>query len=172
MNNLDLGLIGNCQISALIDKQATVVWACLPQLDSDPMFCKLLRADEDRDLPGEFGVEMADFSHSEQQYLTNTAILSTTMYDKNGGALEVTDLIPRYKYVGRMFAPMMIARRVRPLSGSPRIRLKLRPAKNYGAAAPDHECVADAYRRRECVRARPRDPPDPRTERDDPRVLR
>ncbi len=133
MSNLDLGLIGNCQISALIDQKATIVWSCMPQLDSDPVFCKLLRSDDDLGLPGAFGIEMLDYSHSEQHYLKNTAILSTTLYDKNGGAVVVTDFIPRYHYVGRMFAPMMIMRRVRPLSGSPRIRLLLRPASNYGA---------------------------------------
>ena len=31
-NNLDLGLIGNCSISALVDKEARIVWCCLPRI--------------------------------------------------------------------------------------------------------------------------------------------
>lgn len=133
MTNLNLGLIGNCQISALIDDRATIVWACLPQLDADPAFCKLLRADEGPELPGSFAIELIDFERSEQKYVPNTAILQTTLYDKHGGAVRITDFAPRYGYVGRMFSPMMILRRVAPLSGSPRIRIRLNPARNYGA---------------------------------------
>ncbi|MGB9163963.1 MAG: trehalase-like domain-containing protein [Rhodomicrobium sp.] len=42
MSNLDLGLIGNCAISALVDKQARIVWCCLPRFDGDPVFHQLL----------------------------------------------------------------------------------------------------------------------------------
>lgn len=133
MSHLNLGLIGNCQISALIDDQATIVWACLPQFDADPTFCRLLRDDSERDLPGFFEIELLDFARSEQEYLTNTAILVTTLYDSNGGAVRVTDLAPRYQYVGRTFTPNMLLRRIEPLHGSPRIRIRLRPARDYGA---------------------------------------
>ena len=30
-SNLDLGIIGNCTFSVLIDRQARIVWACLPR---------------------------------------------------------------------------------------------------------------------------------------------
>ncbi|HKJ20373.1 MAG: glycoside hydrolase family 15 protein [Gammaproteobacteria bacterium] len=134
MSNLNLGLVGNGQISALIDDKATVVWSCLPQFDADPTFCRLLRDDAEKDLPGFFEVEVLDYSHSEQEYITNTAILQTTLYDSNGGAVRVTDLAPRYEYVGRVFNPNMLLRRVEPLHGSPRIRIRLRPARDYGAS--------------------------------------
>ena len=35
-NSLDLGIIGNCTISALIDKQGDIVWSCFPRFDGDP----------------------------------------------------------------------------------------------------------------------------------------
>ena len=137
MSNLNLGLIGNCQISALIDDQATIVWSCLPQLDADPTFCRLLRDDGESDRPGYFAVEILDYSRSEQEYLTNTAILVTTLYDNNGGAIRVTDFAPRYQYVGRTFTPMMILRRIEPLRGSPRIRIRIEPARDYGTDTCD-----------------------------------
>ena len=37
--SLDLGLIGNGAIAALIDAKAEIVWACLPRMDSDALFC-------------------------------------------------------------------------------------------------------------------------------------
>ena len=133
--DLNLGLVGNCQIASLIDNQGTVVWTCMPQFDSDPVFCRLLRHDSETDAPGFFAIELEDFSHSEQEYQTNTAVLYTTLYDTNGGAVRITDVAPRYDAMGRMFTPVMIMRRVMALSGSPRIRIRLRPARDHGAAA-------------------------------------
>ena len=133
MSSLNIGLVGNCQVASFIDERATMVWACMPQFDSDPVFCRLLRDDSEADLPGFFEVELVNFSHSEQAYQTNTAILDTVLYDTNGGAVRITDFAPRYAYVGRMFTPMMLARRIRPESGAPRIRIRLRPARDYGA---------------------------------------
>ncbi|MBU2675732.1 MAG: glycoside hydrolase family 15 protein [Gammaproteobacteria bacterium] len=111
-----------------------MVWSCLPQFDSDPVFCRLLRNDDETDLSGFFEIELIDFRRSEQSYQANTAILTTILYDKNGGAVKITDLAPRYEYVGRIFTPMMILRRIESLSGSPRIRIRLQPARDYGAA--------------------------------------
>jgi pentatricopeptide repeat protein len=135
--DLNLGIVGNCQIASLIDNRGTMVWTCMPQFDSDPVFCRLLRNTSETDAPGFFAIEVEDFSHSTQEYQTNTAILDTTLYDSNGGALRVTDVAPRYNYMGRMFTPVMLMRRIMPVSGSPRIRIRLRPARDYGAAACD-----------------------------------
>ena len=137
MADLNLGLVGNCQIASLVDSRGTMVWTCMPQIDSDPVFCRLLRDDSETDAPGFFAIELEDFSHSEQEYQTNTPILDTTLYDSNGGAVRITDAAPRYDYMGRMFTPVMLLRRIMPISGSPRIRIRLRPARDYGAAACD-----------------------------------
>jgi hypothetical protein len=42
MSDLNLWPIGNCQVSALVDSEAALVWACAPQVDGDPLFCALL----------------------------------------------------------------------------------------------------------------------------------
>src|SRR5262249_59351031 len=46
LRNLNLGLIGNCSVSALIDSQGQIVWCCLPRYDGDPVFHTLLGAPE------------------------------------------------------------------------------------------------------------------------------
>ncbi len=43
ISSLNLGLIGNGRIGALIDENAEIVWACLPRFDGDPVFCSLLK---------------------------------------------------------------------------------------------------------------------------------
>jgi GH15 family glucan-1,4-alpha-glucosidase len=55
MKNLDLGLIGNSRTSALIDRQARIVWWCYPHFDSNPMCCSLLRPVPNDAAPEAFG---------------------------------------------------------------------------------------------------------------------
>lgn len=133
MKTLDLALIGNCTIGALIDARAKITWGCFPRFDGDPMFCALLKATDDY---GFFSVEIADCERTEQHYLENTAILLTRLYDRQGGAVEVADFAPRFGQHGRTFHPMMLVRRIRRLVGSPRLTLRLRPACGDGANRP------------------------------------
>ena len=55
--NLDLGLIGNCRVAALVDRNARIVWWCFPRFDGDPIFSRLLAGDEEK---GFCDVVMAD----------------------------------------------------------------------------------------------------------------
>lgn len=131
-NSLDLGLIGNGAIGALIDRGGELVWCCLPGFDGDPMFCSLLREHADRDSFGYCSVELVEQASVEQRYLPNSAILLTTLTDVNGAVVELTDFIPRFRQFGRVFTPIMLIRQIRRVQGSPRIRLVVRPAFDYG----------------------------------------
>lgn len=132
--NLELGVIGNGSIAALIDRHGRIVWGCLPRFDGDASFCALLSPNQDG---GYWSIELEDFEHAEQHYLPNTAVLVTKLYDHHGGGIEIVDFSPRYRTHGRLYYPVMLARRVRPLSGAPRIRVRLRPLCEYGARAPE-----------------------------------
>ena len=132
---LDLGVIGNGSFGALIDRGARVVWSCLPAFDGDPAFCALLSPRDHEG--GDIGVELEDFERSEQAYVTNTAVLRTVLHDRHGGAVEVLDFAPRWKQNGRIYRPVSIIRRIRPLSGSPRLRLVVRPLADWGARVPE-----------------------------------
>jgi GH15 family glucan-1,4-alpha-glucosidase len=132
--NLDLGLVGNGSFAALIDARARVVWGCVPAFDGDPTFCALLSPKREG---GDFAVELEGFARSEQAYLDNTAILRTVLHDASGGAVEITDFAPRWRQHDRFYRPVMLVRRMRPLSGSPRIRVRLRPLGGYGAIEPE-----------------------------------
>jgi GH15 family glucan-1,4-alpha-glucosidase len=132
--NLDLGVIGNCRVASLIDAQASMVWTCLPQFDSDPFFCSLLQDSATSAPLHQFAVDLVDLERTEQTYLHNTAILQTTLHDRHGGMIRITDCAPRYEAMGRIFTPMMLLRRIEPLAGSPRIRVRLQPANEYGTS--------------------------------------
>jgi GH15 family glucan-1,4-alpha-glucosidase len=130
---LELGVIGNGSIAALIDSRARVVWCCIPRFDADATFCALLSP---RQGGGDWTIELQDCERAEQQYLPNTAVLVTRLYDRHGGAVEITDFAPRHRAYGRFYHPVMLVRQVRPLAGAPRIRVLMRPLCEYGARAP------------------------------------
>ena len=137
MSNLDLGVVGNCNWAALIDTRARVSWACVPRLDGDPVFCSLVNGNDRERAAGFFDITLEDFAESSQHYRENSAILVTTLRDRFGSAVEVVDFAPRFERSGRMYRPLMLVRRLRPLAGEPRIRIRLRPAYGYGAHRPE-----------------------------------
>ncbi len=134
MSSLELGVIGNCSYGALIDRRARMVWCCLPRFDGDPVFSSLLN-DDSHD--GVYSIDLENAVRTEQNYIENTAVLATRLFDSNGNAVEITDFAPRFLQLGRMFRPMCHVRRVRPISGSPRVQIRLRPRFDWGASAPE-----------------------------------
>ena len=137
MNSLDLAVIGNCNIAALVNRQADIVWMCFPRLDGDPVFCSLL-IDQVKRQPAEglFSIEMIRLISCDQAYLENTAILVSVLTDDKGSAIEITDFAPRFQQYDRVFRPPAIVRRVRSLHGQPRIRVHLRPKFQWGEVEP------------------------------------
>ena len=133
-NSLELGVIGNGSVSALVDARARVVWSCMPRFDGDPVFCRLLEPERDG---GDFAVELDGLAAATQAYARNSAVLVTRLEATDGSAVEITDFAPRYKQYGRLYHPLSLVRRIRPLAGAPRIRLRLRPLADYGERAPE-----------------------------------
>lgn len=135
-STLDLAVIGNSTFSALLDQNARIVWGCFPRFDADPTFCALLNNDGEAGT-GLYDVTLFGHARTEQSYRRNSAIVITNLYDDNGNAIEITDFAPRFKQFGRVFRPTMLVRHIRPLTGTPRIRIRLRPAFGHGAGTPD-----------------------------------
>lgn len=131
---LELAVIGNCAYNALINQRGSVVWCCLPRFDGDPVFCSLLRKNQDI---GFFDIEVHKSETIQQKYVENTAVLQTTITDSQGGSVEIMDFAPRFKKFERVYRPNMIVRLVAPVAGRPRIRIRLRPTFGYGWGVPE-----------------------------------
>jgi len=129
--DLELWPIGNCQVSALIDREGAVAWACVPRVDGDPVFCSLLNGTNRE--AGVWRFELVGQVSAHQEYIRNSPILVTRLEAEDGSAVEILDFCPRYEHKGRMYRPVAIGRIVRPVAGNPRIRVVLRPLHGYGA---------------------------------------
>jgi GH15 family glucan-1,4-alpha-glucosidase len=135
-SNLDLAVIGNCQVAALIDRQGRIVWMCLPKPDADPVFCALLRGEGGNSASGVFAVDLRDLAQAERSYVRNTAIVETTLTDAQGNRVKITDFCPRFRSRGRNFRPMVLVRLIEPIHGRPIVTVRLRPRCDYGADDP------------------------------------
>jgi len=134
--SLDLALIGNCAIGALVDPSARIVWCCMPRFDGDPVFHALLDSGGGVGTDGTLAVELEGAVRSEQHYDPGTAIVRTRLFDAEGHSIEVIDFAPRFMMRDRLFHPAQLVRRIRPLSGRPRVRLIVRPRSEWGAVKP------------------------------------
>jgi len=133
--SLELWPVGNCQVSGLIDGQASLVWGCVPRVDGDPVFSALLDGDNRGD--GIWSIELVGQISASQRYERNTPILVTRLEAEDGSAVEIFDFCPRFERSGRMFRPVAFARIVRPVAGTPRMRVTLRPKRGYGEAVAE-----------------------------------
>ena len=130
-SSLELWPIGNCQVSGLIDASAGLVWGCVPRVDGDPVFCALLNGDQQD--AGVWRFELEGQVSATQRYERNTPILVTRLEAEDGSAVEISDFCPRFERSGRMYRPVAYARIVRPVSGAPRLKVTLRPMRDYGS---------------------------------------
>lgn len=135
MTGLDIGLIGNCCVSALVDGDARIIWYCLPRFDGDPVFHSLLGSPAEAPDDGVFSIELDEQQTSTQSYLENTAVLKTVLAGP-GGIVEITDFCPRFYSRNRAFRPQMLVRKIVPVAGNPKIRIRIRPRFRYGANKP------------------------------------
>ncbi len=127
MSTLQQGIIGNGTIAALVDPEGMIGWLCLPRLDGEPVFNALLGGE------GGFSIRLDGQVAARQSYQRNTAIIETVLEADDGSALKITDFAPRFTDRGRMFRPASLVRRVTPLSGMPRITVRLAAQTGWGA---------------------------------------
>ena len=129
----DMGVIGNCAYMAYIDRKASVQWMCWPRFDSSFIFGKLL----DDKKGGEFSIiPNSDYYDTKQYYTENTNILCTE-FESEFSSFRVTDFAPRFEQQERYYKPTMLIRKVEPLKGTPRIKVKCNPVGDYGETKPE-----------------------------------
>lgn len=129
--DLDLAPIGNCSISALVDRRGRYVWACAPRVDGDPVFSALMDGNEPEH--GFWDIELEGQTRIDQAYVRNTPVLRTVLTAEDGASVEIIDFCPRHPKHSRTYRPLAFGRIVRPLAGAPRIRVRLRPSADWGA---------------------------------------
>lgn len=127
-NNLNYGIVGNCTSGALISKEGSVDWLCLPHFASPSVFAKLLDKNA-----GHLSIQSQSQWEISQTYLENTNILVTRFMSQDE-AFELIDFMPRYqKTSGLFYNPPELTRVIKPLKGTPKIQIDYKPSLEYAS---------------------------------------
>jgi GH15 family glucan-1,4-alpha-glucosidase len=119
----DYALIGDGRTAALVARDGSIDWLCIPDLDSPSVFGGLI----DSERGGRMSLGLPDAAG--RRYVPNTNVLETT-FETPGGVLRVTDALT---LPGRALAPgRELARRFECVSGTGDIRWTLEPRFDYG----------------------------------------
>lgn len=123
----DYALIGDSRTAALVGRDGSIDWLCLPRFDSPSAFGALLGDDSH----GRWALapEDREAARSSRAYLEDTFVL-VTHWETPAGEVEVLDYMP-------LDAPTpTVVRRIRGLRGTVRMRHDLRIRFDYAAALP------------------------------------
>lgn len=136
----DYAIIGDTQTAALISRDGSLDWLCLPRFDSPAMFLRLLDADRG----GCCWVRPSGQFACTRRYMPDTCVLETTFH-AGGGTLVVTDFMPAYRAEepddsGKdVDATHEVVRLVRCETGEVEFRLDLKPTFDY--AQEEVKCI-------------------------------
>ena len=86
----DYGIIGDLHTIALVGRDGSIDWCCLPHFDSPSVFASIL----DHKAGGYFKISPKQNGTRRQMYLPETNILHTRFLQEEGGVGELTDFMP------------------------------------------------------------------------------
>ena len=122
----DYALIGDTQTAALVGRDGSIDWWCIPRFDSGAVFAALLGTPDN----GRWQIAPAGgVQRIERRYLPDTLVLETTFHTDEG-SVRITDCMPiRGKTVD-------IVRLVEGLSGRVPMHMELAIRFDYGSIVP------------------------------------
>jgi GH15 family glucan-1,4-alpha-glucosidase len=129
----DYALIGDMQTAALIGRDGTADWLCLPRFDSEAIFAGLLGTEDNgfwRLGPSHASEDETPPPATRRRYREDTLILESE-WDTHRGTVRVTDFMPQ-----RGTGTPQLVRIVEGVSGRVPMRSSLRMRFSYGWVVP------------------------------------
>jgi GH15 family glucan-1,4-alpha-glucosidase len=130
----EYGLLADCNSAALVARDGSIDWLCLPRYDSDALFARILDPEA-----GHWSIRPAGEYRVERRYVPGSLVVETT-FTTAGGAVRVRDAMAfapgqRGHDLGHD-APHEVLRSVEGVSGSVELVMELVPRPEYGLVRP------------------------------------
>jgi GH15 family glucan-1,4-alpha-glucosidase len=130
----DYGLLADCNSAALLDRDGSISWLCLPRYDSPAVFSRILDP-----AGGHWSIAPAESYRSTRRYVPGTLVLETT-FTTESGSVKVTDAMAfapgqRHHELG-FDAPHLVLRLVEGILGEVEVAMELAPRPEYGLVKP------------------------------------
>jgi len=130
----DYGFLSDCASAALVDRDASIDWWCVPRFDSPSVFGRLLDPDA-----GHWTLHPSDSFESTRRYVEDTLVLCTRFVTATGTA-TVTDTLAlehgaRGHEIG-LRSPHVLLRTIEGLDGSVHLCSEFAPRMEYGRTRP------------------------------------
>jgi GH15 family glucan-1,4-alpha-glucosidase len=140
----DYGLLADCNSAALVARDGSIDWLCLPRYDSPSVFGRILDKGA-----GHWSIRPAAAFTSERRYLPGTLVIETT-FTTESGTVRLTDAMlfadgQRHHDLG-IDAPHELIRSVEGVSGDVELVLELAPRTEYGLVRPLFRLEGDGGR--------------------------
>src|SRR6478609_1941234 len=110
----DYALIGDCETAALVGRNGSIDWMCVPRFDSPACFAALLGDEENGHWQLSPALEESDYRVT-RQYLDESAALETT-FITDTGTVTLLDVMPTGDQ------RIDVVRRIRGVEGTVRMR--------------------------------------------------
>ena len=127
----DYGLIGDCHSSALVSREGSIDWCCLPRFDSGSAFGRLL--DWERGGHCQIAPSGSDWEAT-RDYVDETLVLETT-FRSRGGEARLLDCFLAAERPERSRGPELL-RVIEGQRGTVELEIKIAPRFDYGQVTP------------------------------------
>jgi len=131
----DYALLGDCHTAALVSREGSIDWWCVPRFDGPACFAALLGTSDH----GRFLIAPSGPAQSSRRYRPHTMVLETE-HDTESGRVRVVDALIMHR------ARPLLVRIVQGIAGEVEMRMELVVRFDYGSIVPWVRRVDGAWR--------------------------
>lgn len=126
----DHALIGDCRTAALVSREGSINWLCLPNFSDPSIFASILDPNG-----GHFSIRPSSPFTVTRRYCPGTVVLETT-FETSSGCVRVFDCLPVVDGIATLRPPREVLRIVEGVWGSVEMQVEVSVRADYARARP------------------------------------